>query len=107
MKCFENIELDKKMGVALVSVNPKIYPLGAVFAAAYVLLEKAFVVIDGDPQSLVVVSIMPKKGKNPMPLALEFSEQLVNFALNFDQSARTKAVREQFIRQAFITHSRK
>ena len=103
----ENVELFKGKNLALVSVNPKVYSLGVVFAAAYVLLEKAFVVIDGDPGDQIVVSLEPKKGKDIETLATDFNEQLINFAVNFDQSARTKNIRDEFIKQAFLSHSRK
>jgi len=102
---FDNIELHKQQGFALVSVNPKIYSLGVVFSAAYVMLEKAFVAIDGNPNENIIVSLRPKKGKALERLAQQFNEQLINFAVNFDQSARTKAIREEFVKQAFITHS--
>ena len=103
----ENIELNKKENFAIVSVNLKIYKLGVVFAAAYSLLEKAFVVIDGNPEDQIVVSLKPKKGKGLEELANEFNEQLVNFAVNFGQSEKTKEIREEFIKQAFIAHSQK
>lgn len=107
MSGLENIELHKAENFALVSVNPKIYSLGVLFSAAYVLLEKAFVVIDGDPNSQVVVSIRPKKGREIEAIANEFNEQLINFSVNFEQSEKTRALREEFIKQAFLTHSRK
>lgn len=107
MPGFENIELNKKQNFALVSANPKIYPLGVIFSAAYVMLEKAFVLIDGNPEEQIIVSLRPKKGKDIAALANEFNEQLINFAVNFDQSARTKTLREEFIKQAFLAHSRK
>ncbi|MDP6670892.1 MAG: hypothetical protein QGI60_03685 [archaeon] len=102
-----NIEINGKENFALVSVNAKIYSLAVVFSAAYVMLEKAFVVIDGDPKEQIVVSLEPKNGRDVKELAQEFNEQLVNFAVNIEQSQATKAVREEFIKQAFITHSRK
>ena len=102
-----NIEINTEENFALVSVNPKIYPLGVVFSAAYVMLEKAFVAIDGDPKEQIVVSLEPKNGKDIDGLAREFNEQLVNFAVNLEQSNATKALREEFVKQAFLTHSHK
>jgi His-Xaa-Ser system protein HxsD len=107
MPSFGNVELHREKNFALVSVNAKIYSLGVIFSAAYVLLERAFVVIDGNPEEQIVVSLKPKKGRDIAGIANEFNEQLINFAVNFDQSNRTKAVREEFIRQAFISHSHK
>ncbi len=101
----ENFEINKTENYALVSVNPKIYSLGVVFAASYALLEKAFVVIDGDPADQIIVSIRPKSGNGIEGLANEFNEQLINFAVNFDQSEKTKNIREEFIKQAFMGHS--
>ncbi|MAG21918.1 MAG: hypothetical protein CL943_01250 [Candidatus Diapherotrites archaeon] len=102
-----NFEINKSENFVLLSINPKIYSLGVVFSAAYVLLEKAFIVVDGNPEEQLVVSLQPKKGKNLTELANEFNQQLINFAVNFDQSARTKQIREEFIKQAFLTHSHK
>lgn len=103
----ENIEINEEKNFALVSVNPKIYSLGVIFSAAYVLLEKAFIVIDGNPEKQVIVSLKPKKEGSSKALAEEFNEQLINFAVNFDQSERTRKIREEFIKQAFLTHSKK
>lgn len=103
---FDNIELHKGKNFALVSINPRIYSLGVIFSAAYVLLERAFIVIDGDPEKQIVVSLKPKRGRNIKGLAFEFNEQLVNFAVNFDQSERTKALREELVKQAFLAHSK-
>lgn len=102
-----NIEINGEENFALVSVNPKIYSMAVVFSAAYVMLEKAFVVIDGNPEEQIVVSLEPKNGKDVEGLAREFNEQLVNFAVNLEQSQATKAIREEFIKQAFLTHSHK
>lgn len=104
---FENIEINTEKNFALVSVNTKIYSMGVIFSAAYVLLEKAFVVIDGNPEKQVIVSLKPKEEASPKALAEEFNEQLINFAVNFDQSERTRKIREEFIKQAFLTHSKK
>ncbi len=107
MPGFENVELHRKKNFALVSINPKIYSLGVIFSAAYVLLERAFIVIDGNPNDQIIVSLKPKKGKNIEEIANEFNEQLINFAVNFEQSERTQRIREEFIKQAFLAHSRK
>jgi len=102
----DNVEFDKESNSALVSINPKIYKLGVIFAAAYVLLEKAFIVLDGSPDDQIVASIKPKKPEGIEEIVSEFNEQLINFAVNFDQSDKTRNIREEFIKQAFITHSR-
>lgn len=107
MPNFGNIELNWEENFALVSVNPKIYALPVVFSAAYIMLEKAFVVIDGNPEEQIVVSLEPKSGKDIEGLAREFNEQLVNFAVNLEQSKATKSIREEFVKQAFLTHSHK
>ena len=73
-KFFENVEFHPKENFLVFAVNPKIYPLETVFSAAYVMLDRAFVLVDGRPDSLVVVSMQPKKGRNLEGLASAFSQ---------------------------------
>ena len=54
----DNIEVHKKF--AIISINPKLYPLSVIYSAAYWLLDKAHVIIDGDPETEILVEIRPR-----------------------------------------------
>jgi len=68
-------------GFAVISVNPKLYSLNVVRSAAYVFLDKAHVIINGDPNSEIIVKLKPKnKNDNLEELALDFQNELLNYA---------------------------
>ena len=50
----------------LAKVNPKIYSLDVVQAAAYVLMDRAYVVIDGDPEKEILVELKPTDKKEDL-----------------------------------------
>lgn len=103
----DNFEMDNEKGIVLVSINPKIYSLEVIFSSAYVLMDKAFIVIDGDPETEVVVSIRPKNSEKLESLASEFNDELLNYAVNTEQSRKTEQLRSNLIKEAFAGHSKK
>ena len=44
-----------------VSVDTKIYPLDVIYSSAYVFLDKAYILLDGNPEEVVVVELRPKE----------------------------------------------
>lgn len=73
------VTVDRKGGFVTVFVNPKVYPLDVVYSAAYVFLDRAYVILDqGDGKTLVR---MKPKGKEDLDkLGMEFHNELVNYA---------------------------
>jgi len=104
---FDNVEFNKKGNFLIFAVNPQLFSIQTIFSAAYAMLDRAFAIIDGQPDSLVVVSLRPKKGKNLEALASEFSEQLLNYEVNRAQSVQTKAMREELMKRVFLTQAGK
>ena len=41
-------------------LNSKIYPLDVIFSAAYVLTDKSYIIVDGDPKKELIIKIRPK-----------------------------------------------
>jgi His-Xaa-Ser system protein HxsD len=104
----KNIELFPKEGKAIVSINPKVFPLEVVYAAAYVLLDKAYFILDGNPENDIKVIIRPKKpkaGKGEIEkIALELHDELINYANFAVQAARNQGIREAIIKRALATN---
>ena len=64
-----------------IAVNPKIYPLEAIYGAAYVFLDRAYVFLDGNPKTKIMVSIKSKDEENfgkADKIKSEFLNELVN-----------------------------
>jgi len=102
----DNFEIDKENKLVLVSINPKIFPLPSIFSASYMMLDQAFIVIDGSPETEIVVSLRPKNSCGLEQLARQFNDQLLNYTVNDYESRKTSALREEIVKQAFAGHSR-
>ncbi|MFW6014419.1 MAG: hypothetical protein ACOCQG_04560 [Candidatus Nanoarchaeia archaeon] len=92
----------KEGGVYKISLSPYIYPLDVVYSASYVLLEKAYITIEGDPKKEIIAHLKPKnKDEN---LGEEFCNQLINYLeykQNFEKNAN---IRQMIMQRALITN---
>ncbi len=109
VNALEGTEFYPKEAKAVVSINPKIYPLEVIYAAAYVLLDKAYFILDGDPEKSIKITIMAKNEKAAKKelekIALQLHDELINYATYIVQAARNQAVREAIIKRALATNN--
>lgn len=99
-----NMEISKKEGHVTVTVNPRIYPLDVVYSAAYTFLDKAYVLIDGDPQKELKVELKPKGDCSLENLGREFNNELLNYAFFKKRADENKEVRTAIIQRALLTN---
>lgn len=102
VKVIDNLELHKdKM---FISVNPKIYPLDVIYSAAYVLMDRAYFFIDGDPEEEILVEVRAKTPKESLEtLGRDFNNELLNYAVYKVQSEKNKGIKESIVRRALYT----
>ncbi|UCC91388.1 MAG: hypothetical protein JSV39_03685 [Candidatus Aenigmatarchaeota archaeon] len=104
-KGINNLEIDKKGGYLIVSINPKIYPLEVIYSAAYVFLDKAYLIIDGNPKEEIFVQMKPKEGKKVLEeLGNEFNNELVNYSVYVVQAVRNQPLRKAIIERVLLTN---
>jgi len=97
----KNFDVDKENDSVLIAVNPKIYPLEVIYSAAYTFLDRAFVIIDGDPNEEVLVQLKAKEAsQNLEELAQSFNNELVSYAVYVVQAARTSGIRQAIVQAA-------
>ncbi|UZE93296.1 MAG: His-Xaa-Ser system protein HxsD [Candidatus Nealsonbacteria bacterium] len=99
------IKIHKSENKIIVSVNPKLYPLQALYGAAYVFLDRAYIFLDGDPKKEVYVSLKGKKKltkKEIRALADEFLNELLNYNLRCQISKDNRKIREYIVGAALI-----
>jgi His-Xaa-Ser system protein HxsD len=96
----ENFSIDKKSKTVTINVNPKIFPLEVIYSAAYVLLNKAHAIIDGDPEKKISIKLKAKKSGNLADLAQEFNDELVNYSMYVVQASGTSGIRQAIINRA-------
>ena len=101
-----NIEIDEKQGYAFFSINPKIFPLDMIYSAAYIMIDRAFIILDGDPEKEIRVEIRKKNEKIPLKeLVMLFNEELLNYATYKLQSEKTKNIKEMIMQRVLLTNS--
>ena len=84
-------KFEKEDGWIKVSVDLKVYPLQSVHSAGYVFMDRAHVKLEEEKKDLVAVWLKPKKDAQDLEkLALEFSDELLNYAHYFS-SLKTNA----------------
>ncbi len=98
-------KVEKGKNQIKVTVDSKIYPLEAVYGAAYVFLDRAYIRLDGDPKGKVVVAIKGKKNLNKKEtgkLAGEFLNELLNYGLRYQISKHNRRIREYIVGMALL-----
>jgi len=102
----DNMEIHKNRGNVMISVNPKIYPLDIIFSAAYIFIDKAYVIVDGDPDEEIIVLLKAKDKKIDLEkLGKEFNNELINYSFYAVQTNRSMPIRSAIVQRAFLTHA--
>lgn len=96
--------LEEEGGFTLLKINPEIYPIDVIFSAAYVLLDQAYIIFDGDRHKEIIVKIKPKGDQDAQTLCLEFYNEMINYKeyeINFNKN---KDVRDIILHRALLTN---
>ncbi|XOA42781.1 MAG: His-Xaa-Ser system protein HxsD [Candidatus Nealsonbacteria bacterium] len=99
------LKINKSENKIIVSVNPKLYPFQALYGAAYVFLDRAYVYLDGDPKKEIHIHLKGKKKltkKEIKTLADEFLNELLNYSLRYHISKDNRKIREYIVGAALI-----
>ena len=102
----KGIKISKKKNQLLISLNPKIYPLEAVYGACYVFIDRAYLFLDGNPRKKIKVFIKGKEELNSKELeklAGEFKNEILNYTLRLSIAKNTKKIRETIVEKALFS----
>ena len=87
-------------------LNLQSYPLEAVYGAAYVFLDKAYLFLNGQSSKKIEISLKGKKKltkKQLDNLKGEFLNELLNYTVRINLAKRNKKIREYIISQALFS----
>lgn len=87
-----------------IKLNPKIYALDVIYSAAYVLLDRAYFVLDGDPEKEIIITINPKTGHETEKIKADFYDELVNYSVYKSQVEKNGAVRQMIVERALMSN---
>lgn len=86
-----NKKFEKADGWVKVCIDLKVYPLQSIHSAGYAFMDRAHVRLEEEKKDKVAVWLNPKNEKKDLDkLALEFSDELLNYAHYFS-SLQTNA----------------
>jgi His-Xaa-Ser system protein HxsD len=97
----QELKLEKKDGFVILKINPVIYPLDVIYSAAYVFLDKAYIILGGEPNKEIIVSIKSKDGKDNK-IALEFYNELVVYLEYKQNFENNKEIRKTLLQVALL-----
>lgn len=99
MKVPEFIKVDEKNKTVTVKINAKVFPIDIIYSAAYSMLDRAYVILDGDPENVVYAILKPRNFEGSLEeLGKIFYDELINYAFYVVQSIRNKDIKEAIIR---------
>jgi His-Xaa-Ser system protein HxsD len=86
-------------------INTKIYSIDVIKLAAYIMIDKAFILLDGDPENEITVEILKKNENTDLKkTVIEFNQELLNYSAYKIQSERNKTIRELIIHRALYSN---
>ncbi len=100
----DNVEFLKGQNKAIVRVNPRIFPLEVVFCAAYAMVDRAYLIVNGDPEKELEITVKGREGEKVEKVTDDFFNQLLNYSVYILQAARNQPVREAIITRALETN---
>lgn len=87
---------------AVVSVNPEVYSLPTIYSAAYVFLDRAYIVLDKDRER-VLVYLKPKDKSDTEKLGMEFHNELLNYANYSSTVKENNEIAKMIIQRALLS----
>lgn len=87
-----------------ININPKIYNLKVINSSLYVFLDKAYIIIDGDPEKKIDIMIKPKNKDDLLNIGYEFFNELLNYNVYYNINKENKDIKNLIIQRALMTN---
>ena len=84
-------------------LNSEIYSKEVIFAVGYVLLDKAYILLDKEKDEFIVFLYSQEKGADLNQLAMEFSNELVNYGHYFSRAKNNSEAITQIMQRALFS----
>jgi His-Xaa-Ser system protein HxsD len=99
-------KINQKQNQIAFWLNSATYSLEAIYSAAYVFLDRAYVYLDGDPKKEIIIFLKGKKKLNKKQLEDligEFCNELLNYVLRVEIAKRNKKIRDFIVGTALVS----
>lgn len=92
-----------KMISVTFEVDTKIYPMEAIYSAAYTFIDRAYIYLSGNPKGIIRVNFRPKNGAyNFEDIRGEFMNELLSCSLRNQISEKNHKIREYIVGAALL-----
>ena len=92
------IQPDKKNGLVVVKINVKVFPIDLIYSAAYSIMDRAYVILDGSPEDTIYAILKPRTFKGELvELGRIFYDDLVASAFQTVQLVRNRDLRNALL----------
>lgn len=86
----------ERCGSDVLCIDPKMFSKDVVLAASYALLDRAHFILSRE-KGKILVRIVPRHSQRLDELALEFNDQLVNFAVYYKRAADSSELKKLLV----------
>jgi hypothetical protein len=90
---------------AQININPGMFDLSTVCFAANNVTKHAYFLIDGNPEKELIVTIYPKKGSDPLKIALLFNDELINTYAHKQEQKENKTFEDIILTRLLLTNN--
>lgn len=100
--------METKENKIVISLNPNLYSLEAIYGAAYTFLNRAYIFLEEDSKSRVRITLKGKEKltkKELRNLEDEFLNEVLNFSLRNQISKSNKKIREYIVATVLMSAS--
>jgi len=88
----------ERFGPNVLCIDPKMFSKDVVLAASYALLDKAHFILSIEKKTgSILVKVIPRRGQKLDELALEFNDQLVNFAVYYRRAIDSSELKKLLV----------
>jgi His-Xaa-Ser system protein HxsD len=92
MKYIDSLGSFKDTPYAKVVLKPSIYSMESIYAATYVFLDKAYILLDQDKNKNIEVYLFSKNNQDLKNLRMEFYNELINYSHYFSRVEKNSAM---------------
>jgi His-Xaa-Ser system protein HxsD len=99
-------KINQKENQIIFYLKTKNYPMEAIYATAYIFVNRAYVYLDGDPQKEVAVFLKGKDNlskKELESLQGEFLNELLNYLVRMETARMNQKIREYIVASALVS----
>ncbi len=86
-------------------VKEKVYTLPTIYAAGYIFLDRAYLLLDKDKDEVIIYLFPKKKGADLKQLGMGFLDELINYAHYFTRAAENVEVTKAILQRALFSAS--